>query len=216
MKPMYNPAAFAENRAEVLHSFLRAHPFGTLVTNGPDGPEASHVPFFWDAEAGLLRCHMARANPHGRLLTSGARVLAVFTGPHHYITPNWYASKQEHGKVVPTWNYTAVHASGSARLFEDAPSLLRHLHELTDSQEAGSSHPWSVADAPPEFIEGQMKAIVGIEIAVERLEGKWKLNQNRPAADRDGVIAGLETLGSPDSREVARLMRDRRPQRDRD
>jgi len=216
MMPMYNPAAFAETRVDVLHAFIRAHPFGTLITNGPDGPEATHLPFFWDAEAGLLRCHMARANPHNRLLQDGARVLAVFTGPQHYITPSWYVSKGEHGKVVPTWNYTAVHASGSARLLEDAPSLLRHLHELTDSQEGGLVDPWSVADAPAAYIEGLAKAIVGIEIAVDRLEGKWKLNQNRSTADRDSVIAGLEALDSHASREMARLMRDRRSPPDRD
>lgn len=210
---MYNPPCFAETRVDMLHAFLRAHPFGALLTNGVDGPEVTHLPFFLDASAGLLRCHMARANPHWRQLQSGARVLALFTGPHHYITPNWYVSKQEHGKVVPTWNYTAVHASGPARIFEDPPSLLRHIHELTDAQESGFATPWSVADAPQEHIADLSKAIVGVEITIHLMEGKWKLNQNRSAADRDSVIAGLEALDTHAAREMAILMRDPARQR---
>jgi len=209
MIAMYNPAVFAETGVDVLHDFIRANPFGVLVTSGPDGPEATHLPFFFDAPAGLLRCHLARANPQWQSIQPGGRVLAIFTGAQHYISPSWYASKREHGKVVPTWNYTAVHASGSARLIEDSPALLRHLHELTDSQEAAFASPWSVADAPSEHISTLAKAIVGIEIAVDRVEGKWKLNQNRSTADRAGVIAGLEALNTPASREMASLMRGR-------
>jgi len=214
---MYNPAAFAENRLDVLHAFIRDHPLGTLVTNGPDGPEATHLPLFLDPDAGghcgVLRCHMARANPHWRRLEQDARVLVIFAGSGHYITPNWYPSKAESGKVVPTWNYTAVHAAGTARLFEDKASLIQHVGELTDSHEAGFAEPWSVADAPPDYVEGLTKAIVGIEISVGRIEGKWKLSQNRPAADREGVIAGLDALGSNASREMANLMRDRKATR---
>lgn len=210
MTRMYIPAFFAETRVDVLHEFIRAHPLGTLIANGPDGPEAAHLPFFLEASAGLLRCHMARANPLWRRLQSGGRVLVTFVGADHYITPNWYAAKREHGKVVPTWNYTAVHATGPARLFEDAASLMKHLHELTDSQEIGSPEPWSVSDAPLEFVEGLAKAIVGVEISVERLEGKWKVSQNRSEADRQGVIAGLEALGSHSSHEMANLVRDKK------
>jgi transcriptional regulator len=205
---MYNPASFAETRLDVLHAFIRDHPLGTLVTNGPDGPEATHLPLFLDAPAGLLRCHMARANPHWHRLEYDARVLVIFAGADHYITPNWYPSKREEGKVVPTWNYTAVHAAGVARLFEDTTSLIRHLGELTDSQEVGFAEPWSVADAPPDYVEGMTKAIVGVEIAVDRIEGKWKLSQNRSAVDQDGVIAGLDAVGSNASLEMANLMRD--------
>jgi len=214
---MYNPVPFEENRLDVLHAFVRAHPLGTLVTNGPDGPEATHLPLFLDAAAGLLRCHMARANPQWRRLESGqsgqcdGRALVIFSGAGHYITPNWYPEKREHGKVVPTWNYVAVHATGAARLFEDTPSLIRHLSELTDSMEAGFAEPWSVADAPPDYVEGLAKAIVGVEIAVDRIEGKWKLSQNRSAGARQGVIAGLDRLGSSASREMADLMRKRKP-----
>lgn len=209
---MYNPAFFAETRPDLLHAFLRAHPLGVLVTNGPDGPEATHLPFFLDARAGLLRCHMARANPQWRALESDGRVLVIFAGADHYITPNWYPSKREHGKVVPTWNYVAVHVAGTARLFEDTLSLLRHLNELTDFEEAGFPEPWSVADAPPDYVAGMAKAIVGVEIAVERMEGKWKMNQNRSEADRQGVIAALDALGSHASEEMADLMRARTPE----
>jgi transcriptional regulator len=208
---MYNPGPFQENRLDVLHAFIPAHPLGTLVTNGPDGPEATHLPLFLDAPAGLLRCHMARTNPQWRRLASGQsdrRVLVIFTGAGHYITPNWYPEKQQHGKVVPTWNYVAIHATGAARLFEDSPSLMRHLNELTDSMEAGFAEPWSVADAPADYIEGMTKGIVGVEIAVDRIEGKWKLSQNRSASDQQGVIARLDGLGSNAGRDMANLMRD--------
>jgi transcriptional regulator len=204
---MYNPMPFVETRMDVLHAFIRSHPLGTLVTNGPDGPDASHIPLFLDAAAGLLRCHMARANPQWRQLRAGERVLVIFAGADHYITPNWYPSKQEHGKVVPTWNYATVHAAGTARLFEDAPSLLRHLNELTDFHESSFASPWSVKDAPSDYIEGLCKAIVGVEIAVDRLEGKWKVSQNRPAADQQGVISGLDALTSPASIEMANLIK---------
>ena len=208
---MYNPVHFVETRVDVLHNFIRAHPLGSLVTNGPDGPEATHLPFFLDAEAGLLRCHMARANPHWRRLESGGRVLVIFAGPGHYITPGWYPSTREHGKVVPTWNYVAVHATGGACLFDDTASLLRHVTELTDLHEAGFPEPWSVTGAPADYIEGLTKAIVGVEITVDRMEGKWKASQNRSAADRRGAIEGLDALGSHASCEMANLMRDRKP-----
>jgi transcriptional regulator len=213
MNRMYNPAGFAETSVDVLHAFIRANPLGTLVTNGPDGPEATHLPLFLDATAGLLRCHMARANPQWRGLQSGGRALVTFVGADHYITPNWYPAKRAHGKVVPTWNYVAIHAAGAACLFEDTPSLLRHLNELTDSQEIVFSERWSVGDAPPEYVEGLTKAIVGVEISVDRLEGKWKVSQNRSAEDQQGVIAGLETLGSCASKNMANLIRDRRSAR---
>jgi transcriptional regulator len=210
---MYNPAHFAETRPDVLHAFIRAHPLGVLIANGPDGPEATHLPVFLDASAGLLRCHMARANPQWRRLEPGGRVLVIFSGAGHYVTPSWYPSTREHGKVVPTWNYEAVHAVGVARLFDDTPSLLRHLHELTDSQEAVFAERWSVADAPADFIEGQTKAIVGVEIAVDRIDGKWKISQNRSVEDRQGVIEGLDSIGSHASHEMAKLMRDRKSKR---
>jgi transcriptional regulator len=213
MMSMYIPPLFAETRVDVLHAFIRAHPLGTLITNGPHGPEATHLPVFLDASSGLLRCHMARANPHWRRFESDTRVLVIFSGADHYVTPTWYPSTREHGKVVPTWNYVAVHAAGTARLFADAPSLLRHLNELTDSHEAGFAEGWSVADAPPEYIESLAKTIIGVEIAIDRLEGKWKVSQNRPEADQQGVIAALDAIDSHASHEMANLMRDRKATR---
>ncbi|HEX4137516.1 MAG TPA: FMN-binding negative transcriptional regulator [Bryobacteraceae bacterium] len=213
---MYNSALFAEDRLDVLQDFIRAHPFGTLVANGPEFPEASHLPIFLDASsglgtsAGLLRCHVTRNNPLVKLLEGGPRVLVIFTGAHHYVTPNWYPSRKEYGKVVPTWNYVAVHATGTARLFEDTPSLLRHVSELTDSHEAGFAEHWSVNDAPPGYVETLSRGIVGVEVAIDRIEGKWKVNQNRPEADQLGVIDGLDALGSPVGREMADVMRKRR------
>ena len=204
---MYNPAHFAETRVDVLHAFILAHPLGTLITNGPEGPEASHLPLFFDPATGLLRCHMARANPHWRRLESGERVLVIFAGPDHYVTPSWYPAKREHGKVVPTWNYVAVHAAGRARMFDDPALLLRHLHELTDSRESDFPEPWSVADAPPDYIAGIARTIVGVEIAVDRIEGKWKVSQNRSRTDQEGVIAGLDAHGSPAAHDMANLMR---------
>jgi len=204
---MYNPASFAETRVEILHQFIRANPLGTLITSVPEGPEATHLPFFLDAPAGLLRCHMARANPQWQHLQSGGRALVTFVGANHYITPSWYPSKREHAKVVPTWNYIAIHATGTALLFADTPGLVRHLNELTDFQELGFSQRWSVADAPPKYVEGLTNAIVGVEISVDRLEGKWKLSQNRSAEDQQGVIAGLEAIGSPAGQEMATLVK---------
>jgi transcriptional regulator len=206
---MYTPLHFQETREDVLHAFIRAHPLGTLITGGPDGPQASHLPVFLDAQAGRLRCHMARANPQWRAIASGGRALVIFTGPEHYVTPSWYPEKRKHGRVVPTWNYTAVHVTGTASLFEDSPSLLRHLNELTDFNEAGLEQRWSVADAPAEFIEGMTRAIVGVEIAIERMEGKWKISQNRSAGDQQGVINGLDRLESPAGQEMAGLIRKR-------
>jgi transcriptional regulator len=207
---MYNPAAFAETRPDTLHAFMRANPLGVLVTASADGPTATHLPLFLDPSGQLLRCHMARANPQWRELETGGRALAIFTGPDHYVTPNWYPSKREHGKVVPTWNYAAVHATGNARLFDDTVSLLRHLNELTDTHEAGFTEPWAVADAPADYVEGLTRAIVGVEISIDRLEGKWKVNQNRSVQDQEGVIAGLDALRSHASLEMASLMRDRK------
>jgi len=206
---MYNPVHFREERENVLHAFIRAHPLGALVTSGPDGPEASHLPMFLDADAGRMRCHMARSNPQWRQLSNSGAALVIFSSAGHYITPNWYPEKRKHGKVVPTWNYVAVHVTGAAHLFEDSPSLLRHLHELTDFHEAGFAKRWSVADAPSEYVENMTKAIVGVEIAMERIEGKWKVNQNRSAEDRQGVMAGLDGLDSDAGQEMAALMRDR-------
>jgi transcriptional regulator len=207
---MYTPTLFAETRLDVLHEFMRQHPLAVLVTGGPDGLEATHVPMVLHPEIGsrgVLRCHVARANPQWKTIGPQTPVLVIFSGPEHYVTPSWYPSKKEHGRVVPTWNYVAVHASGHAKLFEEEKVLLEHLNALTGQSEARFEEPWAVSDAPAEFVKGMAKAIVGIEITIKRLEGKWKANQNRSRADRQGVIAGLEELHTPQSLEMAGIVK---------
>src|SRR5690242_9811431 len=188
---MYTPAQFRESRIEVLDEFIREHPFGLLVSNGSEVPHASHVPMYLVREGAnaVLRCHLARANPHWQALESSPTVLPIFSGVHHYVSPSRYPSKQAHGRVVPTWNYVTVHAAGNVRLFE-GPELIEHGTEPTRRHECGFDRPWDVEDAPADFSSGLANAIVGLEISIERLEGKWKLNQNRPEADRAGVIDG--------------------------
>ena len=191
---MYLPSHFEETRAEVLRQLIRSHPLGTLVTFGADGLNANHVPFEFDpdpAPFGILRAHVARANPVWRDFSKEVEPLVIFQGPQIYITPSWYQTKKETGKVVPTFNYIVVHAYGAMRVFEDAGWLRKFVGGLTDRFEAARARPWAVSDAPEDFVASQLRAIVGIEIAVTRLIGKWKTSQNRPAADQKGVVAGL-------------------------
>jgi len=206
---MYLPAHFREERIEALHGFIRRHGFATLVTLRADGLAADHLPLLLDPAAGpwgTLRGHVARANPLWQAHRPDAEVLAIFHGPHAYVTPSWYATKAESGKVVPTWNYAAVHARGSLRTIDDADWLRRLVTELTEVHEAAFERPWHVSDAPAEFIDSMLKAIVGIEIPISRLEGKWKVSQNRPAADRSGVQAGLRSGGSAAGAALADLV----------
>lgn len=194
----------------MLQSFIHQHPLALLITNGADGPEASHVPMILHPEAapqGVLRCHLARANPLWKRITDAAPLLAVFAGAGHYITPGWYPSTQEHGKVVPTWNYLAVHVRGAGRLMDSPDELLAHLKEITARNERSFAEPWSVENAPADYILGLTKAIVGIEIRISSIEGKWKASQNRTAADREGVVAGLSLLNTPASLEMAEIVR---------
>ena len=195
---MYQPPAFREDRIEVQHALIRKHPLGLLITAGPAGLLANLFPFLIDADGagnGTLRLHMARANPQWRELEAVEECLAVFQGPQDYVTPSWYATKRETGKVVPTWNYATVHAWGRPRVMNDDKWLRRQIEDLTASREAPRAEPWAVGDAPEDFVAMQMRAIVGIEIPVSRIEGKWKMSQNRPEADRAGVIAGFRELG---------------------
>jgi transcriptional regulator len=207
---MYLPAAFREERLEVLHALIRAHPLATLITAGGDGLIANLVPFILvDAgDKGTLRAHVAKANDQVNALQTGSDTLVVFHGPEAYITPSWYASKREHGRVVPTWNYAVVQVRGTPRVIDDAAWLRTQIGALTASQEGRRAEPWSVSDAPEPFIQGQMKAIIGIEIPVARIEGKWKVSQNRSAADREGVYEGLQAEGIND--EMARLVAERK------
>ncbi len=193
---MYLPSHFHETRLEVLHGLMRAHPLATLVTQGANGLVANHFPLEIDADAsphGTLRGHMARANPAWREHPTGTEVLVIFQGPHAYVSPSWYPSKQRDGRVVPTWNYAVVHAYGALRTIEDATWLRGLVGRLTATYEAAQRAPWKVEDAPVDFIDRMLTAIVGFEIPITRVEGKWKMSQNRPAEDRAGVAAGLPT-----------------------
>jgi transcriptional regulator len=191
---MYLPAHFEETRVDVLHRLIRSHPLGALVTFGADGLNANHVPFEIDpgpAPLGTLRAHVARANPVWREFSKEVEPLVIFQGAQAYVTPSWYQTKKETGKVVPTFNYIVVHAYGTMRVFEDADWLRKFVSGLTDRFEASRAQPWGITDAPEDFVAMQLRAIVGIEIQLTRLIGKWKTSQNRPAADQLGVVAGL-------------------------
>jgi transcriptional regulator len=190
---MYLPAHFEQNDAQALQALMRAQPLATLVTTAADGLTADHLPLEYDAGSGMLRGHVARANPLWRH-ADGQPVLAVFSGAQAYVSPAWYPSKAATHKVVPTWNYAVVHAHGRLRAVDDAPwlrALVGRLTERFEGERATPPEPWSVTDAPEDYLEQMLRAIVGVEIRVERLLGKWKLSQNRTEADRLGVAAGL-------------------------
>ena len=192
---MYLPTHFEEKRPEVLHELVRAHPLGLLVTHGVAGLQANAIPFVLDADPaagpGILRGHVARANPVWHEASREAESLVVFQGPQAYISPSFYASKVEHGKVVPTWNYVMVQARGTLRAIDDAAWLHAFVTRLTERHEAARAKPWAVSDAPADYITSMLRAIVGIEITLSSLTGKWKVGQNRSAADRAGVAQGL-------------------------
>ena len=202
---MYVPKSFEETRADVLHALIRAHPLGALVTAGAGGLDANHIPFLLKPgeSSTILHAHVARANPVWRTLESEPQVLVIFQGMDAFITPSWYATKKETGKMVPTWNYAVVHAHGQVRLHPEPEWLRRHVGELTDSREAGRAEPWKVEDAPADFIDKLVGAIVGLEIRVERLTGKWKLSQNQVPRDRAGVGAGLAAEPGDDARAMS-------------
>ena len=206
---MYEVAAFREDRIDVMHALIRSHPLATLVTRADGALEANHLPLLIDplpTPQGTLRGHVARANPLWRQAHKGHEVLAIFQGPQAYVTPSWYPSKRETGKVVPTWNYAVVHAYGTLIVRDDRDWLRDLVTRLTDQQEAGRSQPWSIADAPAEYIERMLATIVGIEIPVSRLTGKWKVSQNRVDADRAGVVDGLGQLGDTQAQAMAGLV----------
>ena len=206
---MYEPPLFQEIRPDVLHGLLREHPLGMLISNGPEGPVANLLPFLLDADVppnGRLRAHLARANPQWRLLADNpaSPVLIVFQGVDSYVTPSWYETKRETGKVVPTWNYAMVQVRDTVRVTEDQDWLAQQITELTASQEGRREAPWAVTDAPASFIQSQIKGIVGLEIQITDMRGKWKVSQNRPVADRVGVAEGME---SEEKTEMASLVR---------
>ena len=189
---MYLPKHFEQNDAAVLAAAMHAHPLATLIVATSEGPTADLIPLEFHPEVGAhgtLRGHVARANPLWR--AAGAAVLAVFHGPQAYVSPNWYPSKREHGKVVPTWNYTMVQARGTLRAIEDAPWVHTLVTQLTDRHESTQAAPWAVSDAPDDYVQQMLRAIVGIEIELRSLVGKWKVSQNRSLSDRQGVAEGL-------------------------
>jgi transcriptional regulator len=205
---MYLPKSFEPPEATALQQFMRAHPFAALVTMTSHGLDANHVPFVFDPEPsphGTLRGHVARANPVWREC-AGAECLVIFQGPDSFITPSWYSTKQETGAVVPTWNYVVVHAHGTVRVVEDAAWLRAHVEALTTLLEAGREAPWAVSDAPEDYIQKLVGAIVGIEMPIARLTGKWKLSQNRSERDRTGVVNGLRREESESARTMASLV----------
>jgi transcriptional regulator len=206
---MYIPQSFKEESIPVLHELMAQQGFATLVTLGSEGLTANHIPLVLDRELapfGVLRGHVSRANPLWRDFSSEVDALAIFSGPQHYITPSWYPTKAETGKVVPTWNYAVVHARGPLRIMDNAEWLKRHLKNLTNVHESKVPTPWKVDDAPSDFIESLLKGIVGLELPIQRLEGKWKVSQNRSINDREGVIRGLRQLDTPESQVMAGLV----------
>lgn len=206
---MYVPPAFREDDLAALHATMRAARLADLVTATDEGLVATPLPLLLvpdEGPNGTLYGHVARANPQWRLPPRGGEALALFRGPDAYVTPSWYASKAEHGKVVPTWNYVAVHAYGVPEFFEDADRLLAVVERLTDLHERPRAEPWAVADAPATFVRAQLKGIVGLRLPIARLEGKRKMSQNRTAADRAGVAAGLAASDRAADREAAALI----------
>ena len=206
---MYLPKHFEETDGAVLHALIRSHPLSTWAMNSPAGLVVNHVPFLWSAEGGAhgtLVGHVARANP---VWQSPGPSVVVFQGAEAYISPSWYPGKTQHGKVVPTWNYAVVHAHGTPRAIED-PEWLRDLvTRLTVEHESHQAVPWKVADAPRDYIDKMLGAIVGIEIPIVSLVGKWKISQNRPRTDQEGVVAGLGLRGDSRSQEMGDLISQR-------
>lgn len=202
---MYEPAPFRVADEGELIAFLRAHPLGLVIASRAEGPSADLIPFVVDGR-NRLRAHFARANPLRQTLSTPQEVLVVFSGPQGYVSPSWYPSKAENGKVVPTWNYAMVQVRGRAVLREGPDWIAGQIAELTRAQEAHRSNPWAASDAPAPFIEAQIRAIVGLEIEITDLRGKYKLSQNRSAADRNGVITGLIAEDMPNAKATAAFM----------
>ncbi|MEO0345683.1 MAG: FMN-binding negative transcriptional regulator [Pseudomonadota bacterium] len=208
---MHTPKIFKQSDLAEIHGLIESHPLGALITNGADGLEANHIPFELDRDAGpygTLLGHVARANPVWQ--TGADEILVVFQGANNYVSPGWYATKQVHGKVVPTWNYVVAHAYGTLRPIEDRDWIRSHMERMTNRHEAASPAPWQVSDAPETFTERMLRAVVGVDITLTRFEAKWKASQNRPATDRDGVAEGLRREGHDDAVTLARIVESAR------
>jgi len=207
---MYRPDHFRVDDVPAMHALMQTRPLAALVSGGAAGLYATHLPTVLkeDGPFGLVEFHLARANPHWKALAEGDEALMIFQGPEGYITPNWYPSKAEHQKVVPTWNYAVVHAYGRPEVMQDADRLRRHVGELTAQQERSEAQPWAVTDAPERYVEMMLRGIVGFRFAITRLEGKWKMSQNREMQDREGVVNGLARRGVGEDLEVAEAVAD--------
>jgi len=206
---MYVPRAFAVDDIQILHQQMQASPLPVLVTHASQGLLASHVPMLLNPDegpCGTLYGHLARANPHWQDLAQGTEALVIFAGEQAYISPTFYPGKADHGKAVPTWNYLAVHAYGMAEVFDDAERLLALVSRLSDRQEANRPAPWAVSDAPADYVDSMLKAIVGFRLPITRLQGKRKLSQNRDARDQAGVRQGLLANPNPQDHALAHLM----------
>jgi len=209
---MYQPPQFREDRKEVMHELMRLHPFATLISIKDGDICADHLPLLVHSEVpkyGIVRGHIAKGNTLWGSRTGATSALAIFQGPQAYITPSWYPSKKEHGKVVPTWNYAVVHARGEMRFIDDRDWLAAHLIELVERHERHRPAPWKISDAPEDYIERQLKGIVGLELEVTSLEGKWKVSQNKDATDRKGVQHGLLLEPGKDAAAIAKLVENR-------
>ena len=207
---MYLPKQFEETDVSVLHQFIRAHPFGALVTATTGGLDANHIPFVLESEPtpyGTLRGHVARANPLWRECVAAMPALVLFQGENAFVSPSWYPSKQDTGKVVPTWNYVVVHAHGPLRFIDDAAWVRAHVETLTNQHEHKRAAPWRVTDAPADFIDRLAQELIGLEIPITRLAGKWKVSQNRSSRDREGVVDGLTAEGTDSAAAMADLVR---------
>ena len=209
---MYIPRMHEEKRVPILHQLIQAEPLAALVTMSSSGLFASHIPMVLEQSGstlGTLRGHISRANSQGRDLDPSVDALAIFSGPQHYISPTWYPGKLEGGKAVPTWNCAVVHAYGPLQVIQDETWLMNHLEQLTTQSEADTAVPWKVSDAPAEFIQTLLHGIIGLEIVINKLEGKWKVSQNQTEQDKRGVVTGLTERNTPESLLMRRLVLDR-------
>jgi transcriptional regulator len=202
---MFLPDHFRVEDVAEMHALMRARPFAALVSNTPAGLYGTHLPTVLKEEGafGTIECHLSRANPHWKDLAEGGEAMMIFEGPDGYITPNWYATKAATGKAVPTWNYAIVHAYGRPEVMKEKDWMLRHVTELSDQQERTEAHPWKVSDAPEKYVDVMLRGIVGFRFEITRLEGKWKMSQNREPQDRFGVIDGLKARAAGDDLAIA-------------
>jgi len=205
---MYQPDHFRVDDVPQMHALMRGRPFASLISAGSNGLFASHLPTVLknDGPYGVIECHLARANPHCKDLADGNEALMIFQGPNAYITPNWYPSKARDGKVVPTWNFAVVHAYGRPEVMTRQDWLLRHVTELTAQQESNETKPWVPSDAPAPYVEAMLRGIVGFRFAITRIEGKWKMSQNRETQDQSGVVKGLSKRREGNDLEIAQIL----------